>query len=126
VHGRKDRRVSAHPNREREHRNKSEPRPLAQHADGKSDILQQAIEHRQAPLVAVAFLGLLNAAEFAPCGMARFFPSHAPSKIFFREHGQMRLNFGIEIAFESLFAEEAVQSRDNATEPLHLMLFPRR
>src|SRR5882672_10188568 len=99
VHRREDRRVGTHPNREREHRNKSKPWSLTQHADGKSDILQPAVEQRQAPLLAILFFGLLHAAEFALCGMARCLGLHAARDFSRDQHVKIRLNFGIEIAF---------------------------
>src|SRR5882672_5001734 len=126
VHRREDRRVGAHPNRKREHRNETKPWSLAQHADGKADILQPAVEQRQAPLLAILFFGLLHAAEFALCSMARRLGRHAAPNIFSDQHGKMRLNFGIEIALDSLFADKAVQPRSKCTQPLHLMPLPRR
>jgi len=51
---------------------------------------------------------------------------HATSNIFCNQHVQMRLNFEIELALDSLFAKEAVQARGKSTQPLHLMPLPRR
>jgi hypothetical protein len=108
VHCRKNSRVDAYPNRERQHSNKSEPWPLSQHTHGKSDILQQAVEQRKASLLAILFFGLLHAAEFAICGMARRLGGHAAPNIFRNQHFKMRLNFGIKFSLDSLLVEKAV------------------
>jgi len=95
--------------------------PLEEHAQGKSDILQPAVEQRQAPLLAILFLGLLHAAEFALCGLACRLGREAAPLMLRNQHVKMRLKFGIEIALDPLLAEKTVQPRSKGRQPLHLM-----
>ena len=51
---------------------------------------------------------------------------HAAPNILRNQHVKMRLNFGIEVALDSLFVEKTDQPRSKCTQPLHLMTLPRR
>ncbi|HEU0368212.1 MAG TPA: hypothetical protein VFR42_03315, partial [Candidatus Acidoferrum sp.] len=69
---------------------------LAEHAQGKTQILEKGVEERQAALVSIGFFGLLEAAKFAARGLACLLSGHAAAEIFFFQQLQMRAELGVE------------------------------
>ncbi|HTQ62239.1 MAG TPA: hypothetical protein VMI32_18585 [Candidatus Solibacter sp.] len=65
---------------------------------------------REAALLAIEFLGLLDAAEFPAGGVACLFRIHTASNVLIRERIEMCSNFEVQILFALPIVEETLDS----------------
>jgi hypothetical protein len=87
-------------------------RTAPEHPQAETEILQSGLDHGESSLVAVAFLGLLDAAETHKRIAPGISGGHAFAKVPFHGHFQMRAQLGVQVVFETLAAEECGETAE--------------
>jgi hypothetical protein len=72
--------------------------------------LQRGLDHGQSSLLAVHFLGLLDATKVEERLAVRLFGAHALAKVAFHGHFQVRAQFRVQVGFEMTPAEEGSET----------------
>ena len=97
----------------------SEAGVLAHHSDCVAKVLRHALNERQALLIAIRFLRLLYAAEFAPGFKKRFLRIHSAANIFVGEQLQVSAKFRVKGFIQAPLSEQTAQARSKHAQGVH-------
>jgi hypothetical protein len=110
------RRVRAHTQRQRGHRHQTEPRILRERSYTVPNILRQPVQADSRANIANILPYLVDSAHFATRCSPGFFRRHPGSNFLLCLQLQIRPEFLIEIAIESLSAEQILPQRAKSTD----------
>ena len=115
-----DRRIAENANRKRQDGDDREARRADERTDGVLEVLTQRGEEREAALSAMGFDGLSDAAEPAKRRVTPLLGRHALAHVLVRRLGDVRVDFGTQLAVtSSAAAEEAEKAREQNTQAGH-------
>ena len=119
AHDAEDRGVGADAEREGHDHDGCERGRMPQRAHGILDVSRQALQPRQAALVAHGFHGLGHAAGRKKCLTARVLGRHAAADELSRLHLQMRLHFRAQVVIGAVLVEDARNAREQGADLSH-------
>ena len=119
INQREDGYVRADAERQREHRNSSEARRFAQHAEPEAYVVQHCFQQRYTAPLAHGFFRLLHAAELHQCRAPRLLWRHARTHVVRDVHFEVSGKFVAHITIELLFTEQAAQTVNQGANRLH-------
>src|SRR6266404_4264948 len=115
-----DRGIRADSQGEAKDRQDGKARTAPQHPETEAEVLQCGLDHGESSLIAVEFLGLLDATEFAVCFAAGVPGGHAFAQVPFDGHLQVRAQFLVQVVLETTAAEERSETmNENAAKFTH-------
>ena len=100
IDDRKDRRVSADPQRQRQHSHGQKTGLLQQQSRAEADVLPKLIDQAKTAEVSIRLLHLLHSAEAAPRRPPRFLFAHPLANVLRRFHLQVKAHLGVHLAFD--------------------------
>jgi hypothetical protein len=122
IHDAENRSRRSNSQRQCQHRGDREARPSHQSAYRESQVLHCNIQEWQSALLAIDFLGLFHATEFAMRGGSRFLRRHSPANVFFRERAQVFTQFFLKVRIQPPFVDESPYSRHKSADNVHQAL----
>src|SRR5437667_6684995 len=108
--------VGANSQSQAEDRKDGKARAAPEHAEPEAEVLQSGLDHGQSSLVAVDFLGLLDAAKTAKRFAAGIRRRHAFAQVNLDGHLQMRTQFVVQVLFETTAAKERGDAMEQRAE----------
>ena len=117
-HG-EDRGVHADADGQGSDRCEAEPRAATQGANGKADVLYDAVEPRQPACIAVGFFGRLDSSEVDQGLAVSFWRGHSLPNMLFSRQFDVGCQFFVEVLVELLLTKERDQACPSLAEYGH-------
>ena len=119
VEHREDGSIRPDSERQRQRRHGGESRILPQHPSAETHVTRGVLQPSHAALVAIRFLHLIDAAEFAPGGVPRLLRRHAGGEVGLGLHLEMRAHLLGQIRLDLPTPEERLKLEEKLAEPGH-------